>query len=133
MNAVDTNILIYACDRRDVAKQAKALSLLEFTSDLVMPWQVACEFIAAARKLAAQGLDERAAWTRMDEFMGVMPVVLPGRNCLAMARRFHLDHSIQFWDATLYAACVDAGVDVLFSEDVPAARLTGLRVINPFI
>lgn len=40
MNAVDTNVLIYACDECHAAKQQLALTLIAATPDLVMPWQV---------------------------------------------------------------------------------------------
>lgn len=55
MNAVDTNVLIYACDSADVQRQAQAVDLPAGLRDAVMLWQVACEFIAAARKLAPCG------------------------------------------------------------------------------
>ena len=55
MNAVDTNVLIYACDQSDVRRQRLALDLITSTPDCVLLWQVACEFIAASRKLNKQG------------------------------------------------------------------------------
>jgi len=55
MNAVDTNILIYIHDPRDPIKQEKAEHLVASLTDGVLLWQVACEFVAASRKLAAFG------------------------------------------------------------------------------
>ena len=55
MIALDTNVLIYACDKADPARQATALELISNAMDGVIPWQVACEFIAASRKLERQG------------------------------------------------------------------------------
>ena len=51
MNAVDTNVLIYAKDRRDPRKQAIAEALIRDLRDGMLLWQVACEFLAASRKL----------------------------------------------------------------------------------
>jgi predicted nucleic acid-binding protein len=62
MTAFDTNILIYACDSADGGRQAKALDLIAATQDGVLLWQVACEFIAASRKLASQGFTPEDAW-----------------------------------------------------------------------
>ena len=56
MNAVDTNVLIYTHDPRDPAKQNKAVALVASLADGVLLWQVACEYIAASRKLTAYGL-----------------------------------------------------------------------------
>ncbi|HVG18349.1 MAG TPA: hypothetical protein VNI02_04800, partial [Blastocatellia bacterium] len=50
MNAVDTNILIYARDSRDPIKRAKASVLLQSLTDGVLLWQVSCEYMAASRK-----------------------------------------------------------------------------------
>jgi predicted nucleic acid-binding protein len=55
MNAVDTNLLIYVHDPRDPPKQATADALVKSLIDGVLLWQVACEFIAASRKLEPYG------------------------------------------------------------------------------
>jgi hypothetical protein len=49
------------------------------------------------------------------------------------AREQHIRYGVSLWDALILAACVDAGVDVLYSEDVPAVEtFETVRVINPF-
>jgi predicted nucleic acid-binding protein len=55
MNAVDTNVLLYVHDPRDVTKQASAANLLQSLADGVLLWQVACEYLAASRKLVPFG------------------------------------------------------------------------------
>jgi predicted nucleic acid-binding protein len=69
MTALDTNILIYACDKADPKRQQTALDLVSSASDGVLLWQVACEFIAASRKLRSQGFTEVDAWDRLAEYM----------------------------------------------------------------
>ena len=61
MIALDTNVLIYCCDSRDSRRQQIALDLVAGTTDGILPWQVACEFIDASRKLAEQGFTATAA------------------------------------------------------------------------
>jgi predicted nucleic acid-binding protein len=56
MVALDTNVLIYACDKADLKRQQVALDLVSSARDGVLLWQVACEFVAASRKLRSQGL-----------------------------------------------------------------------------
>jgi len=51
MNAVDTNVLIYAHDPRDAAKQATAVALIQSLTDAALLWQVACEYVAACPPL----------------------------------------------------------------------------------
>ena len=76
MIALDTNILIYACDKADPARQKVALDLISRISGGVLPWQVACEFIAASRKLERQGFTPADAWARLADFMGVFRLVV---------------------------------------------------------
>jgi predicted nucleic acid-binding protein len=90
MTAFDTNVLIYACDRADPERQLKAINLIAATPDGVLPWQVACEFIAASRKLAPQGFTAEDAWNRLSEFVELFPLVLSNQDTLAEVRRLHL-------------------------------------------
>jgi predicted nucleic acid-binding protein len=62
MIAFDTNILIYACDRADSTRQQRAIELISTAMDGVLLWQVALEFVAASRKLGAQGFTASDAW-----------------------------------------------------------------------
>jgi predicted nucleic acid-binding protein len=62
MIAFDTNVLIYCCDEGDARRRAIALDLVSKAEDGVLLWQVAAEFIAAARKLGPQGFTAAAAW-----------------------------------------------------------------------
>jgi predicted nucleic acid-binding protein len=119
MIAFDTNILIYACDRSDSKRQQIAIDLVTNSRDGVLLWQVACEFIAASRKLSSQGFTAADAWDRLAEFMGVLPLVLPTSGALRGAQNLHVVRRVSFWDALILAACVEAGVETLYSEDVP--------------
>ena len=51
MIALDTNVLIYACDKADLKRQQVALDLVSSAADGVLLWQVACEFVAASSRL----------------------------------------------------------------------------------
>ena len=52
MIAVDTNVLVYACDQAEPRRQKIALDLVTNSSEGVVLWQVACEFLSASRKRA---------------------------------------------------------------------------------
>ena len=133
MIAVDTNVLIYACDQADPKRQKIALDLITNAQDGVLLWQVACEFISASRKLHKQGFTSTQAWNRLAEFRDLLPLVLPTDGILARAKELHLVRGASFWDALILAACVEAGVDTLYSEDLPGFDdLKGLQIVNPF-
>lgn len=59
---------LYTCDKSEPERQQKALALIDRVTDGVLPWQVACEFIAASRKLQGQGFTPAAAWDRLADF-----------------------------------------------------------------
>jgi predicted nucleic acid-binding protein len=133
MIAVDTNVLIYACDRADPRRQQIALDLVSSVENGVLLWQVACEFISASRKLSKQGFTSTHAWNRLAEFRALLPLVLPSEAILGRAKELHLVRGAAFWDALILAACVDAGVETLYSEDLPGFDdFEGVRVVNPF-
>jgi predicted nucleic acid-binding protein len=133
MIAVDTNVLIYACDRADARRQKIALDLVTDAEDGVLLWQVACEFLSASRKLSKQGFTSTHAWNRLAEFRDLLPLVLPSEAILVRAKELHLTRGASLWDALILAACVDAGVEILYSEDLPGFDdFEGVRVVNPF-
>jgi predicted nucleic acid-binding protein len=133
MTALDTNILIYACDKSDPRRQQIALDLIATAADGVLLWQVACEFVAASRKLNDQGFTPTDAWNRLTDFLGVFRLMLPSANVFTRAQDLHVNHSVSFWDALIVAACLESGVHTLYSEDIPGRDSFGpLKVVNPF-
>ena len=133
MTAFDTNILIYSCDRSDIRRQHCAFDVLAAAKDGVLLWQVAAEFIAASRKLASQGFTPADAWARLDELMDLFPLVVPSPRVFKHAQTLHSSQGISFWDAMIIGACLDSGVQKLYSEDLPGGAVEGdLQIVNPF-
>jgi predicted nucleic acid-binding protein len=134
MNAVDTNIWIYQHDSRDPAKQQAAKDLIAHVRPLVLLWQVGCEFIAASRKLAALGFTEDQAWAELVYMQSIATVRLPDVAVWTRAHDLQTRFSLSFWDALLVAACLQAGVQTLYTEDIGAPRvIDGLSLVNPFL
>ncbi len=77
MVALDTKVLIYACDKADPERQQIALDLVSGPGDGVLLWQVACEFVAASRKLKSQGFTNVDAWNRLADYLAIFPLILP--------------------------------------------------------
>jgi predicted nucleic acid-binding protein len=105
MIAVDTNVLIYACDQSDPRRQAIALDLIASSTEGVLLWQVACEFLSASRKLSKQGFTPTQAWNRLAEFRDLLPLVLPTAANLIRAKELHVLHGVSLWDALILAVC----------------------------
>jgi predicted nucleic acid-binding protein len=133
MNAVDTNILIYAHDSRDPAKQATAVAIIQSLVDGVLLWQVACEYLAASRKLEPLGYSRAQAWQDIRDLRRVWTTILPRWNTLDEVERLSSSYSLSFWDAMIIAACLREGIIRLYSEDFDAyPRVDGLEIVNPF-
>jgi predicted nucleic acid-binding protein len=133
MNAVDTNILIYAHDPRDPRKQSIAVSLIESLTDVALLWQVACEYISASRKLEPFGYSWAQAWQDVQELRLVWDAVLPSWEVADRAQRLLDRYGLSFWDAMIVAACLEAGVTKMYSEDsFGQDNIDGLELVNPF-
>jgi len=137
MNAIDTNILVYTIDFHEPAKQAKARALtgrLSSTSTGVLLWQVAGEYLSVLRRFAAAGRFPAAdIEPDMRDLLNMFPLVLPTadviQRSLALTSRYSLSH----WDSMLVAACVEAGVSSLYSEDLDdGMSYETVSIVNPF-
>ena len=133
MNAVDTNVLIYARDPRDSVKQATAMALLSSLTDGVLLWQVACEYIAASRKLEPFGYDLTQALDDLADMRIAWKTILPSWAVMDRAQQLLTRYHLSFWDGLLIAACLEGGVTRLYSEDFDAsAQAEGVEIVNPF-
>lgn len=132
MNAVDTNILLYAHDPRDERKRAAAGELIAALEDGVLLWQVACEYIAASRKLGPFGFNTVVAFNILDKLRATWNLALPTWSVHQRAEALIASHSLSWWDALLVAACLEAGVTRLYTEDLSDMRFKGLEIVNPF-
>ena len=133
MNAVDTNVLVYLHDSRDPVKQAKSAALVTSLIDGVLLWQVACEYIAAARKLKHIGVPEEEIWNNLHLLRSSWRLVLPQWRNLDVAEQMVSQRAVSFWDALIIAVAMDCGVTTIYSEDlVGLDSFPGLRLINPF-
>ncbi len=133
MNAVDTNVLLYAHDPRDAAKQATAVSLIQSLTEGALLWQVACEYLSASRKLEPLGYSRVDAWQDIRDLRRVWFTILPSWNVLDKAETLLTKYSLSFWDAMIIAACLEGDITRLYSEDFDAyPQVNGLEIVNPF-
>src|SRR5438046_3924865 len=104
MNAVDTNVLLYVHDSRDPVKQAKADSLVRSLLDGVLLWQVACEYIAASRKLVPLGYSQANAFDDIRDLQKYWGIVVPNWQVYERAEQLIQRFSLSFCDALIVAA-----------------------------
>ena len=139
MNAVDTNVFVYAVDLDEPIKHAKAYDLLQrlvlATGSTVVPWQVAGELLANLRKRESAGrITATEVESHCRNFLGMFPLIVPTAAVLQTYFDLHSRFSLSHWDSMLLAACKEAGVTTLYSEDMDAGTdFDGLRIVNPFV
>lgn len=139
MNAVDTNIFIYASDSSDPVKQAKAQALLGqlvgVASTTLIPWQVAGEYLNWLRRWESAGQILHAdVETRFHVVLALFPLAMPTSRSLPIYFQMRARYSLSHWDTMLLASCKEASVTTLYSEDLQAgANYDGIVVVNPFI
>lgn len=139
MIAIDTNILIYSIDHDEPEKRAKACQLLRVLRrppvETVLPWQVVTEFTRYLRSRQDRGELPRTALLRyLNLYRRWFPIVTPTEAVLDRALDLTGRYSLSHWDSLLVAACLEAGVRTLYTEDMGSpAVLDGLNVVNPFV
>ena len=134
MNAVDTNVLIYARDPRDPIKHQKAREITANMTDGALLWQVGCEFISASRKLAVVGYTQAQAWRELEQLRSLWRLILPSENVFVRGENLTATHNLSFWDAMVVAACMEGGITRLYTEDFDdsLSQATGVEIVNPF-
>ena len=130
---VDTNVLVYAEDGRELARRQVAVSVLRelWASGLgVVSTQVLQEFYnAGTRKLKMPPPAARRIVAQYAEW----PVVETTAQLIVSASILHERHSFSFWDAMVVEAALLSGATTLLSEDMEdGRRLGGLTIRNPF-
>ena len=132
---VDTNILVYAHDRSETAKQPIARALVEgLWRDRagVLSTQVLQElYVVTTRKLDPPM--PRAAARELVVIYSTWPVVQVDVPLVLAASGLEERHSLSFWDAVVVEAARRAGAARLVTEDLqPGRDIGGVTVENPF-
>ncbi|MGD0500051.1 MAG: PIN domain-containing protein [Bryobacteraceae bacterium] len=129
----DSNVLLYAIDRRDRVKQRGARDWLDALwkhGAGRLSWQVLNEFyanatgkIGAPRGEVRQTLESFAWWEPVGFSLG-----------LVQRAWYWIDAArIPYWDSLILAAAERAGCAYLLTEDFQAGRkFADLAVVNPF-
>jgi predicted nucleic acid-binding protein len=132
---IDTNVLVYAYDRRDAEKQARAQDLLTTGMEnetVVLSVQVLGEFFTVVTRRIPNPLSTEEAEQVID-LLGILPVM---ELDLAMVRRAittHRQYGTTYWDSLILAAAERAGCARVISEDLnPGQSYHGIAVVNPF-
>lgn len=132
---VDTNVLAYAHDASEQARQPVAEALLEElwrTRAGILSTQVLSEFYVVATRKFDPPVSRREARQVVDAY-SAWPVVQVDASLILAASALEERHQLSFWDALIIEAARRGGARRLASEDLQAGRrIAGLVIDNPF-
>lgn len=131
---VDTNVLIYALDPADPAKQHSAAL---WRADLWKSrrgrtsFQVLEEFYVQATRKWPRGRHQARAEVR--DLLTWRPVPVDA-SLIEQAWKVQDRYRLSFWDSLIVAAARTTSCRYLLTEDLqPNQNLDGVQVINPFL
>jgi predicted nucleic acid-binding protein len=132
---VDTNVLVYARDASEPAKQPQAAAWVEHlwrTRTARLSFQVLQEYYATTTGKLRPGLTPEQARADVRDLLAWRPVSV-GTQLLEAGWGVEDRFGLSCWDALIVAAARIAGCDYLLTEDLQhGAEFDGLRVVDPF-
>jgi predicted nucleic acid-binding protein len=132
---VDTNVLVYARDASESAKQPQAAAWVEHlwqTRSARLSFQVLQEYYATTTRKLKPGLTPEQARADVRDLLAWRPVPA-GAELLEAGWSVEDRFGLSCWDALIVAAANVAGCEYLLTEDLQhGAEFDGLRVVNPF-
>lgn len=138
MNAIDTNVFVYALDADEPVKQVKAIALLDQLtpdpSQTLLLWQVAGEFLSCLRRWESAGkIAAEDVEANLIDLLDTFPLAMPAQAVLERSLDLSGRYSLSHWDSMLIAACLESGIDTLYTEDMDAGTtFDSLQLVNPF-
>lgn len=135
---LDTNIFVYALLASEPLKKQRALQLIEqalATRLGCTSYQVIQEFANVATRKFAQRFSAAQCKQFIDVAMQPVNRVGSSAELLSSALDLQVDTRYSFYDCLVLAAALQAGADILYSEDLQHNQLVGgtLRIVNPFL
>ncbi len=131
---IDTNIVVYANDKRDPVKQKTAVNLIATLMDSgggVISTQVLQEYAVTALQKLHQRPD---AAIRTIAILEQLEVIQQNPEMIRKAVELKTLYQISFWDACIVSNAAAAGCSTIISENLNTGQFySGVAVINPFI
>ncbi|GBD12115.1 tRNA(fMet)-specific endonuclease VapC [bacterium HR24] len=134
---LDTNVLVYAHDPRNKAKQELAIQVLDHLATrrmAVLSSQVLGEFFVVATRKLPDPLPTEEAAAQVERFLRYFPVLEVTGTVVLEACRGVRQHRLAYWDAQIWATARLNAVPLVLSEDFSDGLfLEGVTFRNPFL
>jgi predicted nucleic acid-binding protein len=131
---LDTNILVYAYDASDPAKQRIAQGLVRraVAGEMVISTQVLAEFTATLLHKLSPAARPADVCAILDA-LGPIKTIVPDADSIRRAVEAHAKYGVHFYDGMILAAAERGDCARILSEDLNAGQsYFGIIVENPF-
>ncbi|MGD0570283.1 MAG: PIN domain-containing protein [Candidatus Sulfotelmatobacter sp.] len=131
---LDTNILVYAYDISDPAKQRVAQDLVRkaVAGGFVISTQVLAEFAATLLHKLSPAPSSQDVIALLDA-LAPIHFILPDHEIVRRAVEAKSAYGLHFYDGMIVAAAERAGSERIWSEDLnPGQKYFGVLVADPF-
>lgn len=132
---VDTNVLVYARDASEGAKQEQAEAWLAYlwgTREGRLSYQVLEEYYVTVTRKLRPGLPPADARADVRDLLSWDPMVVDD-EIMEAAWRLESRWGLSFWDAAIVATARAAGCQRLLTEDLTDGQtMAGVTVVDPF-
>ena len=131
---IDTNIIIYANDKRVIKKQKRALEIVKLLMKNrtgTISTQVLQEYAFVAINKLKQSQDVVLRQLKLLESFEVIY-----QSPVQIRRAVEIKHlyKIGFWDACIISNAEHANCSEIYSEDLNAGQFySGIQIVNPFL
>ena len=130
---IDTNILVYTLDQKDVEKKDLARRILKKVVESHQPvisTQVINEFyVVAVNKLKSDPIVVKSIIHNFHN----MEIVNIDLDLIEQAIDISVISQLSFWDSLIIAAAEKANCEYVLSEDLnPGQNYRGIKLLNPF-
>lgn len=132
---IDTNILVYANDRSEKAKQERAKQILVdgiVRENITASTQVLSEFYVTVTQKIKVKLPENMARKEI-LLLRAIEIVEIDFNLIMQAINISSKNSLSYWDSLIVAAAQKANCNILYTEDLnPDQTIDSVTIKNPF-
>lgn len=134
---IDTNIIVYMFDKKNIEKQAKSVSIIRQAlknGNGIISFQVIQEFCNVAMKKFESPLTYEDCKTFINRFLYPLCDVFQGIELYNSALLICVDTGYSFYDSLILSATIKSNCKILYTEDMQNRHLIkGIEIINPFI
>jgi len=133
---LDTNIIVYAFDKKDPEKNQTARKLIEsllLDDNFFISSQVILEFINVAYKKIKPPMADDQLYKFTESFPD-KKIILINKDIIQKAIRIRMETQYSIWDSLIISAALSSGCTILYSEDLSHGKIVdGLQICNPFL